>query len=93
MTDVLGLLAASWGVLMALSPLLLMRRILERRSSADVSIAYLFVLQIGFSLWVAYGVALRNPAIFVPNAVAFATGVATIALTIRYRNGGSQDLQ
>ncbi len=90
MTDILGLFAASWGVLMALSPILLMRRILERRSSADVSIAYLFVLQIGFSLWVAYGLALGNPAIFVPNSVAFATGVATIALTVRYRLGGSR---
>ena len=65
MTDALGAIAASWGVLMALSPLLLMRRMLERRSSADISISYLFVLQVGFSLWVAYGVALRNLAIIV----------------------------
>lgn len=86
MTDTLGLAAASWGVLMALSPLLQMRRMLERRSSADVSIAYLGVLEIGFSLWIAYGIALRNAAIAVPNSVALVIGAATIFIALRYRS-------
>ena len=85
MTDALAALAAGWGVLMALAPLLQMRRVLERRSSADISISYLAVLQVGFSLWVAYGFALRNPAIVVPNSVAFIVGTATIMLALRYR--------
>jgi MtN3 and saliva related transmembrane protein len=85
MTDVLGPIAASWGVLMALSPLLQIRRILARRSSADVSIAYLGVLAIGFTLWIAYGVSLGNAAIIVPNGVAFAVGLLTIAIALRYR--------
>lgn len=85
-TDVLGVLAAIWGVLMALSPLLLIRRILERRSSGDVSIAYLLVLQVGFTLWVAYGWALGNAAIIVPNSVAVGIGVATLAITLRFRH-------
>ena len=90
MTDALGAIAASWGVLMALSPLLLMRRMLERRSSADISISYLFVLQVGFTLWVAYGVALRNLAIIVPNGVAFLIGTATIAIALRYRGATTE---
>ncbi|MEO7294812.1 MAG: SemiSWEET family transporter [Candidatus Limnocylindria bacterium] len=85
MTDALAAIAASWGVLMALSPLLQMRRVLERRSSADLSISYFAVLQIGFSLWIAYGVALRNVAIIVPNSVAFLVGAATITMALRYR--------
>jgi MtN3 and saliva related transmembrane protein len=85
MTDALGALAASWGVLMALSPTLQIRRILERRSSSDISISYLAVLQIGFMLWVGYGLALGNAAIVVPNAVAFLIGVATIFIALRYR--------
>jgi MtN3 and saliva related transmembrane protein len=85
MTDVLGAIAASWGVLMAVSPLLQMRRMLQRRSSADVSISYLAVLQVGFMLWVVYGMALRNAAIVVPNTVAFVIGVATIGIALRYR--------
>lgn len=85
MTDTLAVAAASWGVLMALSPLLQIRRMLERRSSADVSIAYLAVLEIGFSLWIAYGIALRNAAIAVPNSVALVIGAATIFIALRYR--------
>ena len=88
MTDALGVAAAAWGVLMAISPLLQIRRILERRSSADVSIAYLAVLQIGFMLWVGYGLALGNLAIVVPNSVAFLVGVATILIALRFRRDG-----
>ena len=88
MTDALGVLAASWGVMMAISPVLQVRRILERRSSADISIGYLAVLQIGFTLWILYGIALRNPAIIVPNSVAMLVGAATIAVAFRYRRNG-----
>jgi uncharacterized protein with PQ loop repeat len=85
-TDALAVVAASWGVMMALSPVLQLRRILERRSSADLSITYLSVLQIGFTLWIAYGVSLGNLAIAVPNTVAFLVGAATIAIAFRFRN-------
>ena len=86
MTDALGVLAASWGVLMAVSPLLQIRRMLHRRSSADVSIAYLSVLQVGFTLWTLYGWALGNPAIVVPNTVALVIGTATILVAVRFRH-------
>lgn len=86
MTDSLGVLAATWGVLMAISPLLQLRRMTHRRSSADVSITYLSVLQVGFTLWILYGWALGNPAIMVPNAVALVVGAATIAVAVRYRH-------
>ena len=85
MTDALGVAAAAWGVLMAISPTLQIRRILDRRSSEDISISFLAVLQIGFMLWVGYGIALGNAAIVVPNSVAFVVGTATIAVTLRYR--------
>jgi len=86
MTDALAIIAASWGVMMALSPILQLRRILERRSSADISIAYLAVLQVGFTLWMAYGIALGNVAIVVPNSVAFLVGAATLAISLRFLN-------
>ncbi|HEX2884561.1 MAG TPA: SemiSWEET family transporter [Candidatus Limnocylindria bacterium] len=87
MTDAIGAVAASWGVLMALSPILQVRRMLERRSSADVSLSYLAVLQVGFTLWIAYGIVLGNAAIIVPNSVAFLVGAATVAIAFRYRAG------
>jgi uncharacterized protein with PQ loop repeat len=90
MTDALAVLAASWGVLMALSPTLQVRRMLVRRSSADVSLAYLGVLQIGFGLWVAYGLSIGNWALVVPNAVAFLIGVLTIVVALRHRHPASR---
>ena len=80
MADTLGLIAATWGVLMAVSPLLQIRRMLSRRSSADVSMAYLAVLQVGFVLWVGYGISLGNLALIVPNSVALTVGIATMAI-------------
>jgi uncharacterized protein with PQ loop repeat len=82
----LGILAASWGVVMALSPILQIRRVVRRRSSDDVSIGYLLVVTGGFSIWIAYGVALGNLALIVPNCVALLVGAATIAVALRFRS-------
>jgi hypothetical protein len=43
----LGLAAASWAVLMALSPILQIREIIRRRSSEGISIGYFAVLLVG----------------------------------------------
>ena len=53
----LGLTAASWAVVMALSPILQIREIRRRKSSAGISIGYFAVLMVGFGLWVSYGIA------------------------------------
>jgi uncharacterized protein with PQ loop repeat len=85
MQDVLAIVAATWGVAMAISPTFQIRRILQRRSAADLSLTYLGVLQIGFALWIAYGISLPNVALIVPNAVAFAVGIVTLLLAVRFR--------
>lgn len=87
MIEALGVVAAGWGVLMAVSPLLQIRRMLSRQSSADVSIGYLAVLEFGFLLWVGYGIALGNLVITVPNTVAAIVGAATIAVAWSLRRG------
>jgi MtN3 and saliva related transmembrane protein len=81
----LAIAAASWAVVMALGPTLQIRAIVRRRSSEGVSVAYFVVLLVGFALWVAYGAAAGNPALVIPNAVAFVAGAATVAVAIRYR--------
>jgi uncharacterized protein with PQ loop repeat len=85
MSDTLALSAAAWGVLMALAPVLQIRRMVTTRSSADFSIGYLGVLLIGFGLWMAYGLALGNLALIVPNCVALVIGVATLVVAVRLR--------
>jgi uncharacterized protein with PQ loop repeat len=84
-TDVLAAAAATWGVAMAVSPLLQIRAIRAHRSSKGVSVGYQQVLLVGFLLWLSYGIALGNPAIIVPNTVAAVVAVLTIAVTLRYR--------
>lgn len=82
---VLGAAAAAWGILMAISPGLQIRKMLLHRSSHQVSIAYFWVLLVGFTLWVAYGLAITNWYLVVPNAVAFTVCATTIAVALRYR--------
>ena len=86
MFEPLAVTAAAWGVLMALSPALQIRRMFATGSSADLSLGYLLVLLIGFGLWIAYGISLRNLALIVPNAVALLTGVATLIVALRLRS-------
>jgi MtN3 and saliva related transmembrane protein len=85
MTTALGVAAASWAMLMALSPLLQVREIRRRRSSAGVSIAYFCVLLIGFALWIGYGVARRDLPLVIPNALALAITGYTITTAWRHR--------
>jgi DNA-binding transcriptional MerR regulator/uncharacterized protein with PQ loop repeat len=82
----LAVAAAVWGVLMGVSPVLQIRRMLRQRSSRDVSVGYFTILLVGFGLWISYGLASRNLALIVPNAVALLIGVSTIAIALRLRN-------
>jgi MtN3 and saliva related transmembrane protein len=84
-TTALGIAAASWAVLMALSPILQVREIVRRRSSEGISIGYFVVLLIGFGLWVSYGVARHDLPLVVPNSVAFLIMGCTIAVALRTR--------
>jgi MtN3 and saliva related transmembrane protein len=81
----LGVAAAIWGVVMAISPALQIRKMLQHRSSREVSVAYFWVLLVGFVLWVAYGISIENWYLLVPNAVAFTVCATTIAVARHYR--------
>lgn len=81
----LGLAAASWAVLMALSPILQIREIVRRRSSEGISVGYFAVLLVGFGLWIAYGVASHDLPLIVPNCVAFLVMACTIAIVLDKR--------
>ena len=82
---VLGVTAAAWGILMAISPALQIRKMLQHRSSREVSVGYFWVLLVGFFLWIAYGLSIENWYLVVPNAVAFTVCATTIAVARHYR--------
>jgi len=84
-TTLLAIIASIWGIAMALSPTLQIRHMIVNRSSSGISIMYLSVLVIGFALWFAYGLALENLALIIPNTIAFIVGTTTIAVARHYR--------
>jgi MtN3 and saliva related transmembrane protein len=84
----LAVTAATWGVVMALSPVLQIRRMIQRRSSDDLSIGYLIVLIIGFAVWLAYGASIGNLALVIPNSVALIVSIATLIVAGLYRSPG-----
>jgi len=81
----LGVAAASWGVIMGVSPVLQIRRIIRRRSSEDVSLSYFGVLLTGFILWIAYGIAIGDLVLIIPNSVAICIAIGTNVVARRYR--------
>lgn len=83
--NVLAVAAASWGVLMGLSPVLQIRRMLIERSSRDLSVCYFLILLVGFLLWICYGIVVRNPVLIVPNSISFVAGVVTVIVALRLR--------
>ena len=85
MATYLAVAAATWGIAMALAPLLQIRSIRANQSSRAVSVAYQQVLLVGFLLWLAYGISIRNLALIVPNTVAAIVSAATIAVALRFR--------
>jgi len=84
----LAFAAATWGIAMAVSPVLQIRKIVQHRSSHGVSIGYMSVLFVGFLLWLAYGIAADNLALIIPNTVAAIVIAITIVVALRYRRAG-----
>lgn len=80
------LVATTYGVAMSLAPFLQARRMIQRRSSVDVSITYLAVLAVGFTLYFLYGLSISNRLLIITNTVSIAATVVTLAVAIRLRN-------
>jgi uncharacterized protein with PQ loop repeat len=83
--SVLAVAAGTGGMVMALAPLLQLRRMHLRGHSDDVSIPFLLVIAAGAAVWLAYGVALPNAALIIPNIVAVLTNLLTATAATRYR--------
>jgi uncharacterized protein with PQ loop repeat len=90
LANVIGWTAASWGVVMALSPVLQLRRMLRTKSSDDVSVGYFLLLIPGFALWVLYGSVRHDLVLAVPNALAAVIGLTVIVTAARLRRAGSR---
>lgn len=91
MTDVLALIAGSFGVVMGASPLLQAFRSHRLQSASDVSLAFLAVLILGGSAWLAYGIALGNVAMIIANGVGVASSGTALIVTAWWRSYRSRE--
>jgi MtN3 and saliva related transmembrane protein len=87
-SDVLGTAALVAGLVMAVAPVLQVRRMLETRSSRDFSLGYPTLLCVGFVLWMAYGISLWNLPMMLSNTASLTLMIATIAVALHFRRGG-----
>ncbi len=84
-TDALGTAALIAGILMALSPTLQVRRMLQTGSSRDYSLGYPSLLCIGFLFWLAYGLSLVNWPMILSNIASLAFMLSTIGVALYFR--------
>jgi hypothetical protein len=75
-----------WGVAMAASPVLQIRRIRRERTSLGVSAVQIGVLLVGFALWLAYGAYEGSVPLVVTNIVALAVNGAWLVWVLRFRD-------
>ncbi|MBI4433494.1 hypothetical protein HY632_01865 [Candidatus Uhrbacteria bacterium] len=61
------------------------RQILRTRSSRDLSIVYLGASEVGWVLWLVYGILKRDWYIVTPNVLGAVFGAVTLSLWYRYR--------
>ncbi len=85
MESLLGAAAGTWGLFMAIAPLLQIRRMLTRRSSDDVSLGAYGVLLPGFVLWICYGTVRTDWVLVIPNVVALLVAIVTVAVAVAVR--------
>ena len=89
--DLLAVIATLAGVMMALAPVLQIRRMFNTRSSRDVSLLYLTLLDLGFVAWISYGWAIGNPALLLSNSASMTFMTVTILVALAFRRGKGRD--
>jgi len=91
LTETLAVAATLTGILMALAPSLQIRRMLRTRSSRDVSIGYLALLDLGFVIWISYGLSIPNAALIISNAASLTFMTITIVVALSFRRRAGED--
>ena len=84
-TTVLGTMATAYGLASVVAPLLQLRQMRARGSSADLSLGSLGIAIGGSLLWLSYGISLANVALIVVDLGTLITGLATMAYAMNLR--------
>lgn len=85
LSDILPTLVTVFGVLMNVGLFFQFRKIVKRKSSNDISLAYYSVLLPGSALWLVYGIYLDNVPLIVGNIVGVSGVLAVLLAALAYR--------
>ena len=88
MSSTLAVAATSWGVLMALAPLLQVRVILRERDASGTSKTWIVILLIGFVLWFAYGVSTGSVPLIISNTMSGTVALILLATAVTFSPRG-----
>lgn len=94
--DALAIATGVMGTVMAVAPLLQLRRIITIRSGEEVSATFLGIISFGAFLYGLYGVALGELALIVPNFIGAAVNLTTAGVAMYFRDprvGGATGLR
>ena len=88
MSNTLAVAATSWGVLMALAPLLQVRVILRERDASGTSKTWIVILLIGFVLWFAYGVSTDSMPLIISNTMSGTVALILLGTAVKFSPRG-----
>jgi MtN3 and saliva related transmembrane protein len=89
-SDILAVAATCAGTIMAIGPILQIRRMRRTRSSNDVSLLWLAMLDVGFVVFVSYGWSISNGVLIVTNSASLLVMTITILTALAFRRGGAR---
>jgi hypothetical protein len=83
--EILAAGATTFGLASSLTLALQTRALRRARRACEISVALLAVWAVGYAVWVAYGMALANPALVVVNLAGGIGAVATLVVAVQLR--------
>ena len=87
MVDYVNILAAATtvvGVAMSLSYFVQIAKILKTKSAKDLSLVMFTVFCVGLTLWLLYGLAIKNVPLIIVNAVSVVGAYILLGLILKY---------
>jgi MtN3 and saliva related transmembrane protein len=88
MTTVVTWVGYAAGTLTTLAFLPQVRHVWKTKSAEDLHIGTLVSFTVGITLWLIYGIAVKQMPVILANAVTLALQVAIIFLKLRYARAG-----
>ncbi|KAG1680571.1 hypothetical protein FOA52_015018 [Chlamydomonas sp. UWO 241] len=79
-----GLVGNVVGITMYASPLSSMGEVIKTRNSASILVPLTITTLLNASLWAAYGLAIGDPYVYIPNVLGCVLAVGQLALTIAF---------